>query len=142
MQKIIPGKVEKFNVVENLLSKAHIMNLKKGTTVVLIFDTDTGKVDILYKNIDFLRKQKIVKEVICITQVMNLEDELVRSCQFRNIKELTRSRSDKDFKRDVLKISNLKQRLDICGFDFEKFWSEQPGNEYRQIANDAQKVKL
>lgn len=142
MQKIIPGKVEKFNVVEKLIKKMQIMNLKKGTTVVLIFDTDTGKVDILHKNIEFLWKQKMVKEVICVTQVTNLEDELVRSCHIKHIKDLTKSKSDKDFKKDVLKISNLKQRLDVCGFDFGEFWSKEPEGVYNGIVNEAAKVKI
>ena len=119
-----------------------IMNVKKGTTVVLIFDTDTGKVDILHKNIEFLWKQKMVKEVICVTQVTNLEDELVRSCHIKHIKDLTKSKSDKDFKKDVLKISNLKQRLDVCGFDFGEFWSKEPEGVYNGIVNEAAKVKI
>ena len=43
---IIPGKVQKFNVVDKKLNKARLMSLKMGTSVVLVFDTDTGNIDI------------------------------------------------------------------------------------------------
>ena len=72
------------------------MSLKMGTSVVLVFDTDTGNIDILRENIQFLRKEQNIKEVICITQVKNLEDELIRSCDIRQIKELTGSKSNKE----------------------------------------------
>lgn len=142
MQLIIPGKVEKFNVIEKQISKTQVMNLKKDTTVILVFDTDTGKTGILEKNIDFLNRQKVIKDVIYITQVLNLEDELVRSCTIRQIRELTKSRSNKDFKKDVLRISNLKYRLKECRFDLKKFWSVSPENEFKDFINRAEKIKI
>lgn len=140
-QQIIPGKVDKFNVVEKMLKKTHLMGLKNGTTVILVFDTDTGNIAILNKNIDFLKKQSIVKDIICITQVEKLEDELVRSTSIREIKELTKSCSNSEFKTDVLRITNLKKRMEECSFDFSKFWSCQPRNEYKDIVNGADKIR-
>ena len=140
-QFIISGKVDKFNVVERTLKKTHLMNLKEGTTVVLVFDTDTGNVDILNKNIEFLKQQSMVDDVVCITQVENLEDELVRSTSIREIKELTKSRTNSQFKTDVLHISNLKKRMDECLFDFSKFWSSKPKNRYEYLRNEAHKIK-
>lgn len=141
MQLIIPGKVQKFNVVEKLLNNNHIMSLKEGTHVVLVFDIDTDNVEILKQNIRFLNTQKTVKEVICVMQVQNLEDELVRCCNIRQIKELTKSKSNKDFKTDVLHISNLEKRLKECGFDFSKLWVSVPGNVYKGIEHSAHKIK-
>lgn len=142
MQQIIPGKVEVFNVIEKSFSKMQIMNLKRGTTVVLVFDTDTGKVENLKKNIAFLSKQSVIKEIICITQIMNLEDELVRSCNIKSIKQLTKSKSDKDFKRDVLKITNLGKRLAECSFDFSSFWAKSPSGTYKNFENGAKRVRI
>ena len=93
MQLIIPGKVEVFNVVERELTRLRLISLKKGTTVVLVFDIDTGKIDTLLKNIAILKRESAVSNVLCITQVQNLEDELIRSCDIRQIKELTGSKS-------------------------------------------------
>ena len=44
--------------------------LKTGTTVVLVYDTDVEmNTKILDENIAFLKRQKGIKEVICIPQV-------------------------------------------------------------------------
>lgn len=111
MRLILPGKVEKFNVVQDKLK--------------------------------FLKRQKSqIKDIICITQVMNLEEELVRSCRIKNILELTKSRSQKDYKHDLIHIKNLASRLKECQFDFSKFWIMQPENQYKDIKNEADKVKL
>ncbi len=101
LQLIIPGKVERFNVVQN----------------------------------------KLVKRVICITQVMNLEEELVRSCKIRSVLDITKSKSQKDYKHDLLRIANLDKRLRECGFDITKFWAKQPDNQYRDITNRAEEIK-
>lgn len=141
LQMIIPGKVQTFNIVEKKLTRTRIMSLKKGTTVVLVFDTDTGNAAILQDNIAFLKKEGTVKEVLCVAQVRNLEDELVRSCNIKQIRELTGSRSNRDFKRDMIKDNNFDQKLLQHGFDLGKFWNEMPGDEYRGIKNDGYRIK-
>lgn len=143
LQKIIPGKVDVFNVVQEKLTNSMVRTLKPRTTVILVFDVDAGNVDILKYNLDFLRKQKpFVKEVVCITQIMNLEEELVRSCEIGSVLELTRSRSRKDYKHDLVRITNLDRRLEECGFDIAKFWARQPDNQYKDIQNASDKIKL
>lgn len=125
------------------LTEARLITLKKGTTIVLVFDTDTNKTDILEKNLRFLERQKgLIKEIILITQVSNLEDELIRSCNIREIRELTGSRSNTEFKGDLLKTNNLKAKLDKKSFDFNKFWIANAHNDFQFINNDASKVKL
>lgn len=66
---------------------------------------------ILDENIAFLKRQKGIKEVICIPQVRNLEDELVRACNIKNIVDLTKSLTKADYKRDLINCSNLSDRL-------------------------------
>ncbi|SCI29950.1 Uncharacterised protein [uncultured Blautia sp.] len=65
LRLIEPGKVEKFNVVSEELTKLRIMSLKMGTIVVLVFDTDAGNINTLKKNIKFLKEQKAIKNVLC-----------------------------------------------------------------------------
>ena len=144
MQLIMPGKVQVFNVVEQRLSKPRIATLKPGTIVVLVFDTDTGNLSTLMKNIAFLNEEKTIKEVLCITQVKNLEDELIRSCDIKQIRELTGSKTNTEFKHDMLNDSNLTfcKKLTKYNFDFDKFWSMNDEEEYRDIPNDAIKIKL
>ena len=123
MQLILPGKVSKFNVVQNKLTKARLMNLRPGTTVVLVFDTDTNNTKILKENIDTLKKTSTVYSVVCITQVRNLEDELVRSCNIKAVRELTGSKTDSEYKSKLISATNLAALLAKHGFDVNKFWS-------------------
>lgn len=95
-QFIKPGKIDVFNMMQDKFNKNKLMRLKSGTHVVFVFDTDKNQTDILEENIRFLKKQSNVKSVICITQVKNLEDELIRSCNISQIKDLLRSRSDSE----------------------------------------------
>lgn len=139
---ICAGKVEIFNVVEEKLTKLRLMSIKSGTTAVLIFDTDTGNVSTLLENIKFLKDAQSISDVLCITQVCNLEDELKRSCNIRQISELTGSKSNRDFKHDLIKANNFERRLMKLGFNFEKFWNTNDTNEYKNIINEAYKIKL
>lgn len=142
MNLILPGKVQVFNVTQEKLTKLRLMNLKIGTSIVLVFDADAGNLKILKDNIQFLEKQKVVAEIICIVQVKNLEDELLRSCDIRQIKDLLGSKSNKDYKADLLKEKNLKKRLEQREFDFTKFWSMSDTEKYAEIKNEADKIKI
>ncbi len=141
LQLVVPGKVEKFNIIENELSSSRTIGLKKGTIVVLVFDTDTNNNSILDKNIKFLQEQNNISKVICITQVGNLEDELIRSCDIKEIRELTGSRSNSDFKNDMLKQNNFMNKLERKFFDFNKFWNCSASNQFSYINNEAKLIK-
>lgn len=144
LQHIHPGKVEIVNVVTNKIKNSMIMKLKKRTIVVLVFDTDRVETSVLKDNINFLIKQRnVVSSVICIPQCKNLEDELVYSCNISRIKVLTNSKSNKDFKKDFLHISdqNAASRLEINGFDINKLWSRSPDYPYQDIQNRALLIK-
>ena len=58
------------------------------------------------------------KGLICIPQVNNLEDELLRSCHIKQIKELLNH-----------------------DFDIQKFWNRNPENKFREISNGAINIK-
>lgn len=141
MQLITPGKIEKLNVVQKSITNARLMQLRNNTTVVLVFDTDTKSTDILLKNIALLKRCPSVKQIICIPQVQNLEDELIRCCDIRQIKELLGSKSNSEFKHDLLAERNLKGKLLQHKFDINLFWSSQPQNAFRTIKNEGFKVK-
>ena len=141
LQWIKPGKVQVFNVIEEELTSLITRTLKPGTIVVLVFDTDTGKKNTLLKNIRFLQKDSNVKQVLCIMQVKNLEDEFLRSCAISQIKELTGSKSNSDYKRDLLRQSNLADKLKKHQFQFEKFWNSSD-KVYENICNDSAQIKI
>lgn len=141
LQWIKPGKVQVFNVIEEELTSLITRTLKPGTIVVLVFDTDTGKKNTLLKNIRFLQKDSNVKQVLCIMQVKNLEDKFLRSCAISQIKELTGSKSNSDYKRDLLRQSNLADKLKKHQFQFEKFWNSSD-KVYESICNDSAQIKI
>lgn len=93
MLLIQPGKIIKRNVVQDRLRHAQLITLKKGTTAVLVFDTDTDNTDILFENLELLKRENAIDKIICVTRVENLEDEIVRSCDVNVAKELTHSKS-------------------------------------------------
>lgn len=137
------GKVDKFNAIQNRFTVARIRPFKQDTVVVLVYDTDVENIDILQQNVAFLKKQKsIVRDVICIPQTANLEDELVYAYKIKSIGELTHSSTKKDYKRDLINCTNLGVRLKKCEFDISKFWSRIPANKFRIFGNDANKIKI
>ena len=109
LQWIKPGKVQVFNVIEEELTSLITRTLKPGTIVVLVFDTDTGKKNTLLKNIRFLQKDSNVIQVLCI------------SCAISQIKELTGSKSNSDYKRDLLRQSNLADKLKNISSNLKNF---------------------
>lgn len=139
---IRPGKVQKLNVVEYEFTGAWLMALRPKTMVVLVFDTDTGHLDILKQNIKKLEKCPAVSEIVTIPQVPNLEQELIRSCNIKTAAELLGSRSKKDFKRDLIRVTNLADKLRLRQFDIRLLWNETPLAPYQDIENQAWKVKL
>lgn len=143
MRLIQPGKIIKRNVIQDKLRQAQLTTLKKGTIAVLVFDTDTNNTDILFANIELLERETAISKVICITQVENLEDEIVRSCDVNTAKELTNSKSTGSFKSDFIRASNLKGTLEKHQFCFRDLWSKSTTKEqYSGILNEADQIRL
>lgn len=142
LRLILPGKVDKFNVVEQRITNARLRTLDPKTTVVLIFDTDTGQKDTLEQNIQMLLDHPRVAQVITIPQVMNLEDELVRCCDIKDARALLGCRSMGDFKSEFIHVSNLKDKLLQHGFRFDLLWSQPPAGTYLGIQNGADKIRV
>lgn len=142
MGLVKPGKVDVLNVVTEKITDLRLRTISPGTMVVLVFDVDAGSRDILNANIQKLKNCQAVTEVVTIPQVPKLEIELVRSCDIRQIKELLNSRSNDDFKRDVMRVTNLDAKLREHQFDIDQFWSAMSTPPYQDIPNQAAKVKL
>lgn len=140
LRVIRPGKVQKLNVMQDPLSDARLMTLKSGTMAVLIFDTDIGYTAMLGENLERLRKCPAVTEIVTIPQVPNLEGELVRSCDIKQITDLLGSKSKAEFKTDWLRTKNLAAKLKEHRFDIGQFWRQQP--PYQHIANESRKIWL
>lgn len=141
LQCIQAGKVDVFNVIQNSLNKNMLMRLKKGTIVILVFDTDKDKTDILDENIRFLKKQSHIKRVICVPEVKSLEEELVRSCNIRDVKELMKSKSNSEYKKDLAQCRNLDQVLKRYQFNIDKFWNQEPTGVFSKYKNESKLIR-
>ena len=78
------------------------------------------------KNIKKLSRCSSVEDIVLIPQVKNLEDELVKSCNIRHVKELLGSRTNTEFKSDFIKVTNLANKLKDKSFDINLIWKGQP----------------
>lgn len=144
--QVIPsGRVEKLNVLTHLISNVKILTLQKNATVIFVFDTDDDsvKLDIFHENVKRLKRCRSVRNLFCITQVRNIEDELVRSTDIRAIEELLPSKSRKSFKNDFnrMELKNLARKLEEHNFNISLLWSRQPQGKLAETRNDSDRIK-
>ena len=142
LRLIVPGKVQKVNPVERDITEMRIRMLSPKTMVVLIFDTDTGRKEVLDKNLELLKRCTNVTEIITIPQVRNLEDELLRCCKIKQITELLNCKSAKDFKGEFIRAKNLANTLKKHGFDINLLWNTSPPKPYQHLINHSERIKL
>jgi hypothetical protein len=118
------GKISVFNIVEKQVGRGDIRTLKHGTTLILIFDTDTGDFSKLNENLKILVKEKAIKKIVLIPQNKNLEDELVRATNIIHIRELLGSQSNSDFKYDCIHCNNFFEKIENKEFDINSLWKQ------------------
>lgn len=130
---ILPGKVTVFNALQNRIA-SRVTTFTAGSVIVFAFDTDKGFNDVLMSNIRTILTHVSSSKVICLPQVENLEDELIKACsKIANVKEITRSKSTKDFKPDFISCNNLYERLLDCRFDLSRIWISELPRAFRTI---------
>lgn len=146
LQVIVPGKIQKFNVLQKVLPESYIRNFKRNTVVICVFDTDIDhlSLNIFNRNMKKLQNARnIVSNVICIPQVKNLEDELIRATDINHVQDLLTSTSIKEYKRDLAQIKSdkLALKLQQHHFQIEKLWIMNPDGQYQKIENGADQIK-
>ena len=141
-QKIQPGRVKVFNVIQELLPKSQLVTIQAGTTVVLVFDTDVLNTEYMRENIKRLSTLCTKIKLVFLPQVLNFEDELVRCCEIKSVTELTHSRSNKDFKRDFCSLTNVRAVLERANLNVDKIWSEDTPAEFAFLVKNSQEIKL
>ena len=140
---ILSGKIHVFNPIQELFKDLQLRTIQENTTVILVFDSDTDNLGVLPENISYLENNARIKEVWCVIQVRNLEDEIIRaSSDLRSIKDLTGSRTNREAKHDFIMEKNLYLKMCAHGFDFSKIWITTPGGAYARITNDGEKIKI
>ena len=135
------GKIKIINTIQNKVSNSILRTLERETVVVLVFDTDVEKIDILDENIKLIMSSNNVKDVICIPQIKNLEDELIYSTNINKIVDLLESKSKTNFKNDFNNCKNLMKKLEDKEFKISKLWSRNAVDIYKKYKNDSEVIK-
>ncbi len=141
LQVIWPGKIQVVNVTQERLTDMKLRVLSEGTILIFVFDTDAGNVSILNENIKKAKEATNVKRVHCVTQVRNLEEELIRCTDIKKIEDLIGSDSRADFKKDFIKEKNLKSKLESHSFNISELWIQEPPPPFDHIKNESARVK-
>lgn len=128
-----PGKVTVYNFIAKIISDNRIALLKKGTTIVLVYDIDVNKTDILEENIKKLKDNGFNK-IIHIQSIENFEDEITYSTNICKINDFFGTKDIEEFKNKFINHKNIASKLKDTDFQIEKFWSRvnknKPFNSY------------
>lgn len=142
-EKLIPGKVRVFNVLQNLIPKSQMLSIQAGTTVVLVFDTDVSQTSYLQKNLELLGRYCGKLKIVFLPQVLNLEEELVRCTDVKTVTELTKSGSVKNFKTDFckMKVRDCRSMLERHKLDYARLWMTQTPEAFAFVKNNSSQIK-
>ena len=123
------GRVEVFNFLTKDISVRKIISIDKNSLVVIIFDTDINcDLKIIERNTKMLDKYKV--NYIFILEDKNFEDEILNATDVKQLKDLFKSKSNSDFKKDFVKANNVFSTLNRHNFNIDKFWCYKNKNEY------------
>ncbi len=140
---IVPGKVKKFNVIQDELPVSLLIQFDPGSMVALVFDTDKEETEHLRKNLELLRSLSFKVEVLTILQVLNFEDEIERATDVDKAQELTKSRTVGDFKSAVnrMKEKEFRNALKRHKLDIGRLWNQKPPKPFGFIRQDSKMIK-
>lgn len=143
-EKLIPGKIKVFNVVQNLIPKSQMLSIQAGTTVVLVFDTDVSQTLNLKKNLELLERYCGKLKIVFLPQVLNLEEELVRCTDVKTVTKLTKSGSVKNFKTDFckMKVKDCRSMLERHQLNIARLWMTKTPDAFDFTENNGDSIKL
>ena len=143
-EKLIPGKIKVFNVVQNLIPKSQLLSIQAGTTVVLVFDTDVTQTLNLKKNLELLERYCGKLKIVFLPQVLNLEEELVRCTDVKAVTELTKSGSVKNFKTDFckMKVKDCRSMLERHQLNIARLWMTKTPDAFTFTESNGDSIKL
>lgn len=119
---ILPGKVEVFNVINKRLTPARLVIIPKDAVIILVYDVDIEKTDILEENLELLKTHGY-KHIHHVHSINNFEDEIVFSTNITNIHKMYSTNNIEEFKTKFMHQSNILNKLKRYKFDSNKLWS-------------------
>lgn len=140
---LIPGKVKICNVAQNIIPKSYLMAIQSGTIVALIYDTDKGGADVLSKNIQRIRKYCGNVTIVTMAQVDKFEHEIERGTDVKSAHNLTKSRSEKNFKTALsqMKPVDCRNLLERHNVKLESMWITTPPEPFSEFIQNGYCVK-
>ena len=144
--RIHPGKIERLNPVLERISPVKAMTIKKGTTVVLVFDTDIDQDGILLENVRTLKRVACLdqRHLLFLMSVRYFEEELVFACDCVNsVKELIHlfgARGMESFKTDFCNCRNLEDKLSRFGFKRDRMWARSASKPFDRFENGGKRI--
>ena len=142
--QIHPGKVEKFNIIQNELPTRKLMQYPSGCVVVLVFDTDKEETEHLKANLELLKTLPYNIEVMTVAQVLAFEDEIERTTDVKLAQDFTKSETVAGFKSAVHRMGEepFRAALKRHKFDLSKLWTQKPPKAFSFVKQDGAKVKV
>ncbi|MBQ9211684.1 MAG: hypothetical protein IJ153_11285 [Clostridia bacterium] len=142
--RLLPGKVEVFNIVQEEIPRKRVNAVHPGTIVVFVFDTDVNKTDVLKKNIEHVKKYASEIKIMTIAQVLNFEDEFKRSTDVKKVQDFTRSATVSEFKTAFcqMKQDSCRYAMERHKLDLSKTWATTPPQAFSFVSMDGEKVKI
>ena len=64
--RLLPGRVDAYNIIHDLIPRTVIQSIVPGTMVVFVFDTDVKKTDALKMNIEHVKQYASVVKTLTI----------------------------------------------------------------------------
>jgi len=135
-----PGKVEVFNVLTHVITQSRLINFAKGTTLVLVYDTDQSSTEIFERNLEQLKKNKSISKIIHVQSVKNFEEELVYSSDLNNINEMFNTKSVSEFKTKF-NSANIINKMKKINFKFSKIWTRTADKSYSKFKQGGKSIK-
>ena len=119
-----------------------INQLKKGTTVALVYDTDHVNINVLKNNFESLKKSRNIEEIYHVQSIKNFEDEMVYSSSISSVNEIFGTKSVGDFKKKFISHRELVKKLEEISLSVELIWSRCSTNlDMKDFPNKGNKIK-
>lgn len=143
LRRLVPGKVVVLNIITEEIPRRTVNMIQQGTVVAFVYDTDVEKTDILLKNIRRVKEYVGQVKILHLAQVLNFEDEIVRSTDVKKAQELTKSTGVNKFKADFcrMKVPDCRSALERHHIDVSKLWCKEPPEKFYFIKQGGQALK-
>lgn len=141
VQAVISGQVNVFNATQEEFTAQRLRVLSTNTIAVIVLDTDVGNYEILSKNLRILKSNRNIKDVWLVFQVENLEKELLRATDVKEIKDLIGAKTNSEFKTNFINEKNLLSKLIHHSFNYSLIWATAPNGIYKSFKNDGYRIK-